>query len=117
MSVLIRVEVGRTPDIADDIDDATRALAALLGKEAVQELQSAGSMWPVLTGLSKASFWALTVQDQAVIRNFTDYAGDVETMGTARTPPGTALATLTSGLDAIAERLDRRISAELDADG
>ena len=76
MPVHARVVVITSPDFADLIhQDAARDA---MGKEAVNQLQSYGSDWPVRTGKSKAGFGSRTRRDVVQITNTEEYALYVE---------------------------------------
>lgn len=109
----IDVEIDRIPDLGAPIGEALEIVPDALGEAAVETLQSGSSLWPVDTGLSKASFWYLVILDAAHIRNYTDYAADVENLGYTSGGDQPAYNTLRQNIGSIAQSVREKIADRL----
>ncbi len=66
------------PDLAEVFGGALDLLYVVIRSEALDALGGGDSIWPVQTGLSKASFDAIVRPPVVSITNATTYAEDVE---------------------------------------
>ena len=102
--VKLNLELKGIKKIPELMEEAVKMVPPAVAPKAVSALQAGDSLWPVKTGLSKASFGATTRKNVVSITNSQDYAEHVE----ERT--GLAELTLRRKINKIAKDVEKELT-------